>query len=151
MHFRCNLGQQLIGSKTNGCFDISPHIGRQPCFNACRQPQGISGLVAHQMAHHLVNRAHRMHGHMAVHLLQNGVVHLHIHLVPRPCEHNVRAHFLGIQHRCAGFHAKSLGLIAGRNAASMLAFQRHNTHRAPTQMGLHLLLHTGKKAVKVDV
>jgi hypothetical protein len=77
-------------------------------------------------------------------------MHLHIFGVVGQHQGNARAHALGVSHPRARFHAKNLGLDAGRNATRRIGHHRHHPHRSPAQSRVELLLDRSEVAVEVD-
>ena len=91
-----------------------------------------------------------MYWEMPLHLLDDAVVEIDVHIMARHHRDQFRAGAPGLADVRSGFDAKLLRLLARRDRTRRIGVHRHHCHRLSPQRRVQLLLHTGKKAVQIE-
>ena len=87
---------------------------------------------------------------MALDLLDDLVVELHVHVMPGHDGDEVRAAATSLADVGAGLDAEFFGFVTGGDGAGGVGVHRNDGDGLATESGVELLLHAGKVAIEIE-
>ena len=167
--------RQIIGAEqhqTIGFLQFGRHLGQKPVRTDTdgtgnRRAEGREqvtldrmGNLVHpldrtfiglQRADEIINGIGLINRHMIFDHLFDLAMNADIEVMLRLAKHDAGTELACLRHPRAGSDAMALGNPAGGNDRPRIAHDRHHGNRPVTQCRFQMLLHTGEKAVQIDI